>query len=185
MTELEKMRNGEYYKMEDPEILKIQNRAIELCEKIDKLSFSQINEKNELLKDLFGTLGKNASIKPGFKCDIGKNIHIGDNFLTNFDVTILDIGTVTIGNNVWMGPKVGIYAVGHPMEAEGRKKYLGIGKPVNIGDNVWIGGSVVILMGVNIGDNVVIGSGAVVTKDIPDNAVVVGNPAKIVKYIEN
>ena len=126
-----------------------------------------------------------VSIKPGFLCDLGINIHIGDDFLTNYNVTILDMAPVTIGNNVWIGPNVGIYAVAHPMEANGRLQTLGIAKPITIGDNVWIGGGSVVLMGVNIGKNVVIGAGSVVTKDISDNVVVAGNPARVIKNIHN
>lgn len=92
---------------------------------------------------------------------------------------------VTIGNNTWLGPNVGLYAVAHPMDAKGREARLGIAKPITIGDNVWIGGSAVVLMGVSIGNNVVIGAGSVVTHDIPDNAVAVGNPASVVKMIDN
>ena len=92
---------------------------------------------------------------------------------------------VTIGNNTWIGPGVGIYAVAHPMEAAGRMDRLGIAKPITIGDNVWVGGNSTIVMGVTIGNNVIIGAGSVVTHDIPDNAVAVGNPAKVIRYIEN
>ena len=71
------------------------------------------------------------------------------------------------------------------MEAAGRVDRLGIAKPITIGDNVWVGGNSTIVMGVTIGNNVIIGAGSVVTHDIPDNAVAVGNPAKIIRYIEN
>lgn len=71
------------------------------------------------------------------------------------------------------------------MEAKGRENMLGIAKPITIGNNVWVGGNSTILMGVTIGDNVVIGAGSVVNKDIPDNTLAVGNPAKIIRYINN
>lgn len=73
----------------------------------------------------------------------------------------------------------------HPMEAAGREQRLGIAKPITIGDNVWTGGNAVVMMGVTIGRNAVIGAGSVVTKDIPDNAVAVGNPARVIRYIDN
>ena len=92
---------------------------------------------------------------------------------------------VTIGDNVWLGPNVGLYAVAHPMEAAGRQRMLGIAKPITIGNSVWIGGNSVVVMGVTIGNNVVIGAGSVVTHDIPDNAVVVGNPARVIRFIDN
>lgn len=86
---------------------------------------------------------------------------------------------------MWIGPNTGIFAVAHPMEAAGRREMLAIAKPVTIGDGVWIGGNVTVLMGVTIGKNAVIGAGAVVTHDVPENAVIVGNPARVVRYIEN
>ena len=82
-----------------------------------------------------------------------------------------------------MGPQTCIYAVNHPLNVEERLKGTLIGKPVTIGDNVWFGGNCVVLPGVTIGNNVVVGAGSVVTKNVPDNAVIAGNPAKILKYI--
>lgn len=78
-------------------------------------------ERENLLRELLGSVGNNPQLKPGFLCDTGSNIHIGDNFITNYNVTILDMASVTIGNNVWLGPNVGIYAVAHPIDAIGRK----------------------------------------------------------------
>ena len=185
MTEFEKLRAGEYYRMDDAEIGKIQNRAIAMCQKIDTVSIVDNSIREQLFRKLFGSVGKNLSIKPGFRCDLGINIHIGDNFLTNYNVMILDMASVTIGNNVWIGPNVGIFAVAHPMEAAGRRDILGIAKPITIGDDVWIGGNATVLMGVTIGKNAIIGAGSVVTHDVPENAVVAGNPARVIKYIEN
>ena len=185
MTEIEKLQHGEFYKMDDAEIGEIQTHAIELCQRINTLPITQADERDKLYRQLFGAAGKNLSIKPGFFCDMGVNIHIGDNFLTNYNVTILDMARVTIGNNVWLGPNVGIYAVAHPMDAAGRQQTLGIAKPITIGDNVWIGGNSVVLMGVTIGKNVVVGAGSVVTHDVPDNALVAGNPARVIRYIDN
>ncbi len=185
MTEFEKLNGGEYYLMSDSEISQMQNKAIEQCQLFNSLSIGETEERDKVINKLLGSVGKNPSIKPGFLCDMGFNIHVGDNFLTNYNVTILDMATVTIGNNVWLGPNVGIYAVAHPMEAVGREKRLGIAKPIRIGDNVWIGGNSVVVMGVSIGKNAVIGAGSVVTKDIPDNALVAGNPARIIRYITN
>ena len=116
---------------------------------------------------------------------MGINIHVGDNFLANYNVVILDMATVTIGNNVWIGPGTGIFAVAHPIEAAGRYDGLGIAKLITIGNCVWIGGNSTILMGVTIGDNAVIGGGSVVTHDIPPNAVAVGNPARVIRYVDN
>ena len=105
--------------------------------------------------------------------------------MANYNVTILDIREVTIGDNVMIAPNTLITTVNHPLNPMGRRKHLGIAKPVKIGNDVWIGANVVILPGVTIGNNVVIAAGAVVTKDIPDNVLVGGIPAKIIKTIEN
>lgn len=110
---------------------------------------------------------------------------MGDDFLTNYNVTILDIAPVTIGDHVIIGPGTQIITVNHPLSPSGRRKSLGIAKPVTIGNDVWIGGSVIIVPGVTIGNNVVIAAGAVVTHDVPDNCLVGGVPARKIKDIPN
>ena len=184
MTELDKLYNGELYRMDDPELQKIHERALYLLEKLRYTSIVEKEKRDEILRELFGSAGKKLMIKPGFLCDMGVNISVGDNFLTNYNVMILDMAKVTIGNNCWFGPNVGLFAVAHPMDAQGRIDMLGIAKPITVGDNVWIGGNSVVLMGVTIGNNAVIGAGSVVNKDVPDNALVAGNPARIIKYIK-
>lgn len=185
MKEIEKLKKGECYQVFDDEISAIHSRALNLLEQFEKTSANDAKERDRILRRLFGSAGKNLSVKPGFKCDMGINIHVGDNFLTNYNVIILDMATVTIGNNCWLGPNAGLFAVAHPMEAAGRIKSLGIAKPITLGDNVWIGGNAVVLMGVTIGNNAVIGAGSVVNKNVPDNALFVGNPAKLIRFIDN
>lgn len=185
MTELEKLKAGEPYRMDDSEIVRIHHRAATLCQQFNALNITEEEKRCKVLRQLFGSAGKNLSIKPGFFCDMGVNLHVGDDFLTNYNVTILDMAPVTIGNNVWLGPGVGLFAVAHPIEAAGREMKLGIAQPITLGDNVWVGGNASILMGVTIGNNVIIGAGSVVTHDIPDNAVAVGNPARVIRYVDN
>ena len=111
--------------------------------------------------------------------------YIGVNFTGNYNLTILDVGKVYIGDNVMIGPGTLISTVNHPMSPMGRRRHLGIVKPVHIGNDVWIGGNVTILPGITIGNNVVVAAGAVVTKDVPDNSLVGGVPARIIRTLEN
>ncbi|TWD94537.1 maltose O-acetyltransferase [Neobacillus bataviensis] len=143
------------------------------------------NKRTELLKELFGSTGESLYIEPTFRCDYGYNIHVGENFFANFDCVFLDVCEIRIGNNCFIAPGVHIYTATHPLNTKERISGAEYGIPVTIGDNVWIGGRAIINPGVKIGNNVVIASGAIVTKDVPDNVVVGGNPAKIIKQIED
>lgn len=128
----------------------------------------------------------NAYLEPPFRCDYGSNIKVGKNFYTNFNCVILDVNTVTIGDNVLFAPNVQIYTAGHPLDVKGRvEDAIEFGYPITIGDNVWLGGGVIVCPGVNIGENTVIGAGSVVTKDIPANVVAAGNPCRVIRAIEN
>ena len=126
---------------------------------------------------------ENVSIMPPFYCDYGFHIHVGKGFFANYNCTILDVGKVTIGENVLLAPNVSIYTAGHPVHPAARQSGYEYGIPVTIGNNVWIGGNVVITPGVHIGDNVVIGAGSGVTKDNPANGVAAGNPCRGIRRI--
>ncbi|MBE5960970.1 MAG: sugar O-acetyltransferase [Lachnospiraceae bacterium] len=137
----------------------------------------------EMLKAILGKTGDTIFIEAPFHCDYGWNIEVGENFFANYNLTILDVGKVTIGENAQIAPNVSIYTAGHPIHPDSRNSGYEYGIPVTIGDNVWIGGNTVIMPGVTIGDNVVIGGGSVVTKDIPDWSIAVGNPCKVIRKI--
>ncbi len=184
MSEKEKMINGELYDAEDSELKNARIRAKTICQKYNSLAVDADEEKQELLKKLFGKTGKQLKIEPNFFCDYGFNIEIGENFYMNHNSVILDCAKVKFGENVFIGPNCGFYTAIHPIKAEERNKFLETAQPITIGDNVWLGGNVTVLPGVKIGNNTVIGAGSVVTKDIPDNVVAVGNPCKVIKNID-
>lgn len=140
-------------------------------------------KRRELIKNILGRVGENAWIEPPFYFSYGKNINIGDNFYANFNLTIVDDHTVTIGNNVMIAPNVTISVTGHPVHYTLRANGEMFSFPVVIGDNVWIGSHAVINPGVKIGDNSVIGAGSVVTKDIPPDVVAAGVPCRILREI--
>lgn len=183
MTEKEKMLSGNLYMANDQELKADVKKSRMLIRLFNNTTEEQKEYRAELLKELFKKTGDNIYIEPSFKCDYGCNISVGNNFYANFDCIILDVCNVDIGENVFFAPRVCIYTAGHPIDAEVRNTGLEFGKPVKIGNDVWVGGSTVINPGVNIGSNVVIGSGSVVTKDIPDNAIAVGNPCRVLREI--
>lgn len=179
-TEKEKMLKGELYCALDEELMREQSKAQAILRKFNN---SSEEDSSEVLRKLFGRTGENFCVKPSFRCDYGYNIYVGENFFANYDCIILDVCKVVIGDNCMMAPRVCIYTATHPLDAETRISGLEYGKEVIIGDNVWLGGNSVIAPGVTIGNNVVVGAGAVVVKDVPNNVVVGGNPAKIIKYL--
>lgn len=185
MTEIEKLEAGLEYCYDDEEVCERKENAIIQCKKYNMIDDTDYDAQYAQLKEMLGSVGEKVWIAKYFHCDNGKKIHIGNNFTGNYNLTILDIREVFIGNHVMIGPNTLITTVGHPLSPMGRRKHMGIAKPVSIGNDVWIGGNVTILPGVRIGNNVVVAAGAVVTKDIPDNCVVGGVPAKLIKYIPN
>ena len=152
-----------------------------LVHEFNLLPPEQEDRAEELMRALLGKAGKDAWINAPFHCDYGYNIEVGDNFFANYNLTILDVAKVVIGNNVQIAPNVSIYTAGHPIHPDSRNSGYEYGIPVAIGDNVWIGGGAILMTGVRIGDNVVIGAGSVVTKDVPSHTVALGNPCRVVR----
>ena len=146
---------------------------------------SEFEKRESLIKEMFATVGENAWVEPPVYFSYGSNIHIGRNFYANFNLTIVDDYTVTIGDNVLIAPNVTLSVTGHPVHHELRKNGEMYSFPITIGNNVWIGSHVVINPGVTIGDNSVIGAGSVVTKDIPPNGVAAGVPCRIIRKIND
>ncbi|MBM7565995.1 maltose acetyltransferase domain-containing protein [Paenibacillus sacheonensis] len=182
-TEKEKMISGELYNAGDPELVQERLRARRISRLFNESLETEDERRRELLGELFGSTGSRYYVEPTFRCDYGYNIHVGENFYANFDCVFLDVCAIRLGDNCFLGPGVHIYTATHPLDAEERISGAEFGKPVTIGSSVWIGGRAVINPGITIGNNAVIASGAVVTKDVPDNVVVGGNPAKVIKLI--
>jgi len=183
MTEKEKMIKGEMYLADDEVLVTERLNARRLFRKFNSTLETELEKRTEILKELFGEVAGKIYIEPTFKCDYGYNIKVGENFYANYDCVMLDVCPITIGNNVFLAPGVHIYTATHPLDPIERNSGYEYGKPVKIGDNVWLGGRAVICPGVTIGNNVVVAAGAVVTKDVPNNVVVGGNPAKIIKKL--
>lgn len=181
--DLQLMASGQWHNGFAPSIGEALSRTADLVFCLNSLPPSAVTERETLIRQLLGGIGANFHINAPFRCDFGHNITIGDNFVGNFNLTILDEAAVTIGNNVFIGPNTGIYTICHALDAVQRSEGIMRALPVTIGDDVWIGAGVNILPGVTIGQGAVIGAGSVVTSDIPSRVIAVGNPCRIIRKI--
>jgi maltose O-acetyltransferase len=181
-TEYEKMLAGELYDASDKKLMEMRIRARALMHIYNQTHYDK-EQREILLQKLLGKIGKNIDIQTPFFCDYGNHIEVGDNFFANFNCVFLDCNFIRIGDNVFLGPSVQIYAAHHPVVAAERIKGPELASPVIIEDNVWIGGGSIICPGVTIGENTTIGAGSVVVKNIPANVVAVGNPCKTIKHL--
>ena len=176
-TQYEKMLSGELYDASDPVLFQMRVKARDAIQVYNQSSYNR-ELRNHLLKSLLGKMGHNVDIQTPFFCDYGSHIEARDNFFANFNCVFLDCNYIKIGNNVFLGPQVQIYAAYHPVLAEERIKGPEFASPVCIEDNVWIGGG-----SITIGANTTIGAGSVVVKDIPAGVVAVGNPCRVLRII--
>ena len=181
-TEKVKMLGGENYFSNDKELSSERVKSKKLLHKLNVTEYLMNGNSRNILRELLPNAHKQLYIEPPFHCDYGYNIICGDNVYFNVNCVVLDCAKVTIGSNVFFAPNVQIYTATHPLEAELRKT-LENALPITIGNDCWIGGNATILPGVSIGNGCVIGAGSVVTKDIPDNSMAVGNPAKVIRKL--
>jgi maltose O-acetyltransferase len=181
-TEREKMLAGERYNCLDPD-LEAERQEIKKLLRLYNLTEAE-PERASILRQMGVQIGQNSTIEAPFYCVYGKNIQIGDHVYLNYSCTILDCNEVRIGHHVMIGPLVQIYTPDHVLEAEARNQGWEVAKPIVIEDNVWLGGGAILLPGVRIGRNAVVGAGAVVSRDVPENTVVAGNPARVIREIE-
>lgn len=177
------LRSGMWMNGFAPEISTALSRCEELCFQLNALSPTAKQERQAIVKQLLGKIGKQFILHSPFHCDFGFHIHIGENFVGNFNLTILDEAEVTIGDNVFIGPNCSLCTIIHALHADQRNAGIMQAKPITIGNNVWIATHVTLLPGVTIGDGAVIGAGSVVTKDIPANVIAAGNPCKVLRPI--
>lgn len=167
----------------DPRILKLRNST---KEKLFRLNHTNPGEESKIkkqFKELFGQYSESSCIELPFYCDYGENIFLGKKFYSNHNLIILDAAEVRIGDNVFVGPNVGIHTSGHPIDFERRNNGLEYALPITIEDDVWIGSSVTIIGGVTIGRGTVVAAGSVVIRDLPDNVVAAGNPCRVIRSI--
>lgn len=178
-----RMRAGEVYDDLTPELLAARERAVLATDAYNASFGRPPAERLALLRDLLAHAGEGAHFEPTFRCEFGSGISVGERFYANFDCVMLDGGGITIGDDVLLGPKVGIYTSDHAIHPAERAVGACRARPVVIGDRVWIGGGVSITPGVTIGEESIIGAGSVVTRDVPPRTIAVGSPARVLREI--
>ncbi|KAL6252549.1 hypothetical protein RBB50_000268 [Rhinocladiella similis] len=185
----ERMISGMAYNQFAPELRDGRLRARRLAKKYtdyfpdEATSQSLAENRQKMLEVAFGRIGPNATVEGPYGVDYGCNISIGSDFYANFNLVILDCGLVTIGDRVFLGPSVAIFAATHETDVQSRRDGIDFSRQVTIGNDCWIGGGTIVLPGVTIGDGCTIGCGSVVTRDIPPFSVAVGSPARVIKTV--
>ena len=179
----ERMLSGTMYNDLSTELVQRREQVVFLTNDYNSTYGKPKEVREALLRNLLKGIGENVHFEPNFRCEFGFNITIGNNFFANFDCIMLDGNLITIGDNVLLGPRVGLYTANHALDA--RERIMGgcYAHPIVIEDNVWIGAGVHIMGGVTIGRNSVIGAGSVVTKDVPENVIAAGVPCKVIREI--
>ena len=180
----ERMQAGESIRKDDAEYGKfaeVVSRTIRLCAEMNATA-TDVDQVRKKLGDIIGTgIDDSTTIFPPFYTNFGRSIRLGKNIFINHACSFLDIGGITIEDNVQIGPRVNLTSENHPLDPDDRTTL--ILKPIVIKRNVWIGAAATILPGVTVGENSIVAAGAVVSGDVPSNTIVAGVPAKIVKTI--
>lgn len=179
----DRMRAGELFRLDDPQYYKVNEvvtRTLRLSAALN--TATDIEQVRAQLSDIIGqTIDDSTTIFAPFHTNFGRFIQLGKNVFINHGCSFLDMGGITLEDRVLIGPKVCLITENHPLDPSDRRSL--IAKPIVVRENAWIGAGAIILPGVTIGKNAVVAAGAVVSKDVPDNTVVGGVPARILKDI--
>ncbi|KAF1296839.1 galactoside O-acetyltransferase [Enterococcus sp. JM4C] len=176
------MHSGEVY-FENADTGSEQKKFNEILYDFNQVRPSNEEKKQDLMKQLFASVGEGVYIEQPLRANWGSNTYIGNHVYANFNLTLVDDTKIEIGDNVMIGPNVTLSAGTHPLDPELRLKKAQYNLPIVIEENVWLGAGVIVLPGITIGKNSVIGAGSVVTKDIPANVLAFGTPCMVKKSI--
>lgn len=179
----ERMLAGELYIADDPDLARESARAQRLAHQINTTDPTDRARQRALFTDLLGEFGEDSEIRPPFHCDYGYQTRFGARSFANWGLVSLDVATVTIGDDVQIGPGVQLLTATHPLEAGPRRDKWEAAEPIVIGDNVWLGGGVIVCPGVTIGADTVVGAGSVVTRNLPAGVLALGSPARVVREL--
>ena len=184
MTAEERIAKGILFSPADPALKAIKLRTHKLNQDYNRLYEDETKERNRILGEILGGIGEGTFLQGPITFHYGKHTTIGDRTFINFDFTVQDDASVTIGNDCNFGPGVTIVTPMHPMLPNERKTlYDKDGTPRRLCNDCWFGANVTVCPGVTIGDGVVIGAGSVVTKDIPSHVFAAGVPCRVVREL--
>jgi len=179
----DRMLRGEPYLAGADELLAERRHCRLLCERFNTLSFAETDTRRAILHELVGEVGEGAEVMAPFQCDYGYQISVGARTFINYGAIVLDAATVTVGDDVQIGPGVQLLTALHPLESEPRRRGVETAAPVSIGDGAWLAAGVIVLPGVDIGADAVVGAGSVVTSDLPAGHLCFGNPCRVIRQI--
>ncbi|QMU07693.1 sugar O-acetyltransferase [Levilactobacillus suantsaii] len=178
--------SGRLYNSDDPELLAYQRELVQKINVFNQLPETDagLKQRDAILREVLGTYGEGLAILPPVYANFGlKHVHVGHDVFINFNNNFVDDGEIFIGSDTMIGPGCTLATAAHPTSPRLRRAKLQFNQPIHIGENVWIGSGVTVLPGVTIGDNAIIGAGSIVTKDIPQNVIAVGDPARVLRAI--
>ncbi len=177
-TEFEKMRSEELAYFSDPEIQRSLIHAKAVCARLQTMSIYD-DDYRPVIEDLIPGIPASVTVCPPFRCDHGSGIQLGEGVFINYNCVFLDGGYIRIGKHTLIGPNCQLYTPQHPIDYIERREEKEYAHPITIGEDCWLGGGVIVCPGVTIGNRCIVAAGSVVTKDIPDDSLVAGNPATI------
>lgn len=195
-TNYEKLLAGQVFDGSDPALQAMRTQCAERKRALDAIPMDDMPLRMAALQELLGEMDGPSLILPPFNIEYGRHVRLGNWVFVNFGATFLDSAYITIGTRTAVGPNVQFITATHPLRPEDRLiehdddrlppfSPMTIAKQITIGEYVWIGAGAIIMPGVTIGDAAVIGAGAVVTKSVPARMVVVGNPARVIRSIDD
>lgn len=193
VNDWQRMISNKLYNANSKDIEKQHRFGLVNCDKFNRIPVSKARKKQKILEKLIPSAkGNNLTIFAPFYCEYGVNIHVGKECFVNYNSTFLDCGIITLGNSVWIGANVTLATPMHPFLASERinNNYpdgyhdFEYTLPITIEDNCWICSGAIICGGVTIKKNSIVAAGAVVSKDVPENCIVAGVPAKIIRKID-
>lgn len=181
----DKVNDGDWYQYsKEPEIQAIVKHSAQIVQQMNDVAKTDLDQATSMLREFLPNASQSADIYfPLTSIEHPTKLFIGEETFINANLQILSAGKVTIGAHCFIGPNCQLFTPNHhPSNKELRRQGWQYDGPITIGDDCWFGGSVIVLPNVTIGDNVVVGAGSVVTKDVPSNTIVAGNPARIIKH---